>query len=721
MNADGTGQTRLTNSPGNDFDPAFSPNGSKIAFTSYRDGNAEIYVMNANGTGQTNLTNSAGVEGDPAFSLDGRIAFTSNRDGNFEIYVMNADGTNPTRLTNIPGSNFSPAFSPNGSKIAFTSATGSFSEVVMMNADGTGLTNLTNNGANDSYPSWGILTVNDAPVAVNDIYSTNEDTPLTVTAPGVLANDTDIDGDALTAQLLAVPANGTLTLNSNGSFTYTPAANYNGPDSFTYRASDGTGSSNTATVTITVIPVNDAPVITAQPIAATKCEGEDVTFSVAATDATGYQWQVNEGSGFVDLDNTAPYSGVNTATLTITGAPAALNGNQYRVIVNGPPAATSNAATLTVNPLITYYQDQDGDTYGDAASTQQSCSQPSGYVTRADDCNDASAAINPEAAEVCDGIDNNCNGQIDEGLPQSTYFSDSDGDGFGDPATAVQGCSPPAGYVDRPGDCNDTNAAINPDAAEVCDGIDNNCNGQIDEGLTSVTTIAVIPTSNVYTGGNPNIIYLGYGPQSVKLEASGGESYKWSPSKGLSNANIADPVFTPSKAGSYPFTVTATNSNGCEATASVTIIVIDVRSGKKKDKVDVCHKGKTNSIAPSAVPAHLGHGDMLGDCSSSTTQARVSSQSHSIEAEVFDQPLIRSYPNPFAATTTVQFAFDQEQDYTLDIYDTNGRFIRQLSQGKARAGELKQVEWQAANVPFGVYILRLSSNSGVQHLRIVRE
>src|SRR2546425_2590286 len=76
-------------------------------------------------------------------------------------------------------------------------------------------------------------------MVADDSYSTPEDTTLTVAAPGVLANDTDVDGDPLTAILVNGPAHGTLSLNSDGSFTYTPALNYNGPDSFTYKANDG--------------------------------------------------------------------------------------------------------------------------------------------------------------------------------------------------------------------------------------------------------------------------------------------------------------------------------------------------------------------------------------------------------------------------------------------------------------------------------------------------
>ncbi len=97
-----------------------------------------------------------------------------------------------------------------------------------------------------------VISVNDAPVAVDDAYEMDEDTVLTINAPGVLNNDTDADGDTLTAVLVAGPTNGTLTLNADGSFTYTPAPNFFGTDTFTYVANDGTSDSNIATVTLTV-------------------------------------------------------------------------------------------------------------------------------------------------------------------------------------------------------------------------------------------------------------------------------------------------------------------------------------------------------------------------------------------------------------------------------------------------------------------------------------
>ena len=86
----------------------------------------------------------------------------------------------------------------------------------------------------------------------------------------MLGNDSDVDGDSLTCHPGDRPSHGTLTLNANGCFTYTPAANYNGADSFTYKANDGTADSNMATVSLTVNPVNDAPVAAADSYSPTR-------------------------------------------------------------------------------------------------------------------------------------------------------------------------------------------------------------------------------------------------------------------------------------------------------------------------------------------------------------------------------------------------------------------------------------------------------------------
>ena len=135
MNPDGTNQIRLTTNPGSDETPAWSPDGSRIAFRSIRDGVPGIFVMNASGSNQTRLTNIQDY--DPAWSPDGsRIAFArSTNDPQFtdDIHVMNADGSNQTRFTNNRGTDGAPSWSPDGSRIAFTCSV----HICVMNADGS--------------------------------------------------------------------------------------------------------------------------------------------------------------------------------------------------------------------------------------------------------------------------------------------------------------------------------------------------------------------------------------------------------------------------------------------------------------------------------------------------------------------------------------------------------------------------------------------------------
>ncbi|MFT3706354.1 MAG: putative metal-binding motif-containing protein [Archangium sp.] len=135
-----------------------------------------------------------------------------------------------------------------------------------------------------------------------------------------------------------------------------------------------------------------------------------------------------------------------------------------------------------------YFPDGDGDGFGAAGSmAQSSCVPVPGKVTNANDCNDTSASVKPTAAEVCNGIDDNCAAGIDEGLTFSNYYADADGDGFGaTSSTAQSACAPISGRVTNNTDCNDANPAIKPMAPETCNGVDDNCNNQTDEGLTFV-------------------------------------------------------------------------------------------------------------------------------------------------------------------------------------------------------------------------------------------
>jgi Tol biopolymer transport system component len=164
INADGTQPRQLTHEPGPTQPmPAWSPNSGSIVFVSRRDGNFEIYRMKADGTNQIRLTRasdacstSATLCGDryPSWSPDGRkIAFTSDRDGNDEIYVMNPDGSGQKRLTRSPGADVKPKWSPDGTRIFFTTNRYGNADVFSMNPDGTGQANISRNSRDDVHPS----------------------------------------------------------------------------------------------------------------------------------------------------------------------------------------------------------------------------------------------------------------------------------------------------------------------------------------------------------------------------------------------------------------------------------------------------------------------------------------------------------------------------------------------------------------------------------------
>ncbi|HEV2529069.1 MAG TPA: Ig-like domain-containing protein, partial [Thermomicrobiales bacterium] len=213
-----------------------------------------------------------------------------------------------------------------------------------------------------------VAAVNDPPVGVADTYTTPEDTPLVVAAPGVLANDTDIDGDTLTVTgITTQPANGTLVRQANGSFTYTPNVNFNGQDFFEYTISDGKGGAGSARANIQVTPVNDAPIanpdrygtsedtpltISAPGVLAndTDIDSTSLTISAFTQPANGTVVLSGTAGGFTYTPR-ANFNGTDTFTYTVSDGGLTATGTVTIDVaaVNDPPVANDDAYSTTQN------------------------------------------------------------------------------------------------------------------------------------------------------------------------------------------------------------------------------------------------------------------------------------------------------------------------------------------------------------------------------------
>jgi extracellular elastinolytic metalloproteinase len=221
-------------------------------------------------------------------------------------------------------------------------------------------------------------------------------------------------------------------------------------------------------------------------------------------------------------------------------------------------------------------------------------------------------------------------------------------------------------------------------------------------------TVAAVQSSTVNTGGVATNLYLGYGPQSVMLQASGDATnvYTWSGNgvAGLSATNIANPVFTATTAGTYTFTVKAVNDALCTKYATITIRVTDVRCGPKKNKVTVCHNGVALCINSIDVQSHLSHGCRLGDC---TTNVSASTDANSELKVAEKEEFILSYPNPFSESTTISFKARESGHTVLKVYDITGREVETLFEGDAQSGATYNYNFKPVNRESGVYIYKI--------------
>jgi hypothetical protein len=233
-----------------------------------------------------------------------------------------------------------------------------------------------------------------------------------------------------------------------------------------------------------------------------------ITVRVAASSVGGFYLSSFTKGVFHDL----PGQGTRLATPNdvVHAAPKAASGGQvtfqvqwtapaiagtvdfqaYGVAANGDRTSGGDAAGETRLSVavgcqgVELYVDADNDGYGSTlVPKEQVCPGTPGFAAQAGDCNDYLAGVHPGAPERCNGLDDNCNGQTDEGLDAVTVYRDADGDGYGARGTSDshQGCTM-SGYVSNQDDCDDRDKGVHPGAAEVCNNKDDNCDGSTDEG-----------------------------------------------------------------------------------------------------------------------------------------------------------------------------------------------------------------------------------------------
>ena len=196
------------------------------------------------------------------------------------------------------------------------------------------------------------------------------------------------------------------------------------------------------------------------------------------------QWEKNYGGSTSDV--CFSLNTTNTNNVIMSGYTSSIDGD-----VTGHHGLISGDYWLVKlgDPCmhIVYYADLDEDGFGNADSSVQSCSPLAEYVINSSDCNDLDIEVHPGAIEVCNNIDDNCSGATDEGIPAITYFQDFDMDGYGNFLSDTTSCFHPIGYIFDSTDCNDTDSTINPLGIEVCNSLDDNCNGTTDEDFAFTT------------------------------------------------------------------------------------------------------------------------------------------------------------------------------------------------------------------------------------------
>jgi len=240
------------------------------------------------------------------------------------------------------------------------------------------------------------------------------------------------------------------------------------PGNYTATVTNAAGVDNLSGV-ITVVVLASPQVQIVGITSTSVCLGETVTLSSAVFNYAEYLWLVDGVNDTTAIDSV--YSPVTSSTISL------------QVLSADGCYGTSEPILVSFNAEQEFFADTDGDSFGDVTNSIIACTQPQGYVLDNTDCDDTNSSINPNAIEICNSLDDECDGQVDNGMDFQYYYSDLDADGFGFAAGGLSCSDMGVGFVTNHSDCDDTNASVCPGAIELCNSIDDDCDSQIDNGL----------------------------------------------------------------------------------------------------------------------------------------------------------------------------------------------------------------------------------------------